>query len=196
MGTYRKRYLPALALLAVIGFAAGYLMTYRGNDPSAERDVPPRGPTGIISPQQPAQGSSPVAVIGPRTQFVYRTIYLCGNTDERVAPAPVQFHGLNLEQFRLAYPQWTVVSFSPERVELKAESDQYCPEMQVWRTVGVSDDGYVTIYYGRKGRPDKLVKEKTGIRVSDLPAADQRKLEEGLEFQGDEQVKLFLESDR
>lgn len=196
MGIHRKNFLAGLAFLAVTGFVAGYLITYRGNARPGERVVPPPGPNGGSPKPHLTQVSSPVVVISPKTQFVYRTTYFCGDTEEQVTPAPIQFHGLNLEQFRLAYPQWTVITFNSDKVELATESDQYCPEMQVWRTVGVSNDGYLTIYLGRKGRPDKLVKEKTAIRVSELPLEDQRKLAEGLEFQGDEAVKLFLESDR
>lgn len=194
-------YLALVLLVLTAGAgAAGYSLASR-------RQAPPSHPTGpaangaalsgalagAAGGEVPAATGVTAGRVGPDTAFTYRTTYRpCQTSEEMTSPAPPSLLGLDEAALRQAYPQWQVVSFRRQQVLLGRETDELCPEFRLWRHLQL-DNGFVTVFYGRRESPRKLVKERTPIAADALSPADRSRLLTGVDLPGDEAVRAFLE---
>lgn len=195
--------LPGLALLLVLVTGAGLGLGYWAQSARLARLSPPSpGPEAAPEAVQPADSRPQtwpegVTVVTAATEVVLRTTYLkCGETREQVLTADDSVVGLSMEGLRRFHPDWTVISFTPERLVARAVKDAWCPdldpaEMERYRTIGI-DDGKVTVFWGKPG-PHRPVKEVTPFPADSLSPADRALLEKGYTVEGDEAVLQYLE---
>ncbi|MDI6895436.1 MAG: BofC C-terminal domain-containing protein [Bacillota bacterium] len=163
--------------LIVLGVAAAVLTTvlvlspfYRGHDRAVDR--------------------SPV--VGEGATVLYRTTYLlCGYREEREAAVWPELVGCTQEEFMKHHPGWTLLSFSPTRIELERQVEAICPDMVSYRFLTISD-GKVAVYYGRS-RDHLLLKEVTPVDARTLLPEDRELLQQGVLVEGDGEVTRFLE---
>lgn len=167
--------------LGVLVFLAGWsLALVRGPRPPAPRRALP-GRAALV---QEKAGSA----IRAGATVLYRKVFFpSGRTEESEEPAPAALVGMRQQDLALYYPQWQVESFSPDRVVLR----QNLPEP--WRHVRL-EGGEVVVYYGRTGHLGPML-ARTGIAADRLPPVDRHRLERGIDLEGDEAVRAFLESD-
>lgn len=187
-GPAGRWWLAAVGLAAAAGLWVGRTGVKLPWSPASR---PPRA--GV---QETGAARGAVGAIGPETELLYRTRFpgCLEPVQEELRPAPPALHGMDLEDLARLYSQWRVVAFDPRLVVLEQEGTGPCPgDLAEWRHVRLVD-GVVHIYYGHSGRLGPL-KERTGITRDQLPPAERVRLERGIDLQGDEQVRSFLERD-
>ena len=133
---------------------------------------------------------SPVVAEG--ATVVYRTTHLlCGCREEREVPVWPELVGCTREEFMKHLAGWTLLSFSPTRVEVERRVEDMCPDMVRYRFLTIAD-GRVAVYYGRS-REHLLLKEVTAVDARQLLPEDRELLERGLVVEGDGEAERFLE---
>lgn len=164
-----RRHLVVLGVMAVV-VAAVLLPLYRERHREVDR--------------------SPVVAEG--ATVLYRTVYLlCGCREEREVPAGPEMIGCTREELMEHLPGWTLVSFSPSRIEVERQVHGMCPDMVRYRFITITD-GRVAVYYGRS-REHLLLKEVTSVDAGQLLPEDRQLLEQGVAVEGDAEVERFLE---
>jgi len=133
---------------------------------------------------------SPVVAEG--ATVLYRTTHLlCGCREEREVAVWPELVGCTREEFMRHLAGWTLLSFSPTRVEVERQVEDMCPDMVRYRFLTIAD-GRVAVYYGRS-REHLLLKEVTQVDARQLLPEDRELLEQGLVVEGDGEVERFLE---
>jgi hypothetical protein len=133
---------------------------------------------------------SPVVAEG--ATVLYRTVHLvCGCREEREVPVWPELVGCTQEEVMKHLAGWTLVSFSPTRIEVERQVEDMCPDMVRYRFLTIAD-GRVAVYYGRS-REHLLLKEVTAVDARQLLPEDRERLEQGLVLEGDSEVQRFLE---
>lgn len=179
----------AVASVIVVGFALGYLGTYRFMKGGDLLPVPPAPHT---IPEAVPGGTGNGFYVDSSTMITYRIIYKeCGHEQITEGPAPAELLGLGREDLERMEWKWTVSGFEPGHVTLARIQEGLCPEDETYRWIGIMD-GYIAVFYG-KPRPDAHLKERTNIRASTLYQEDRVRLERGVWVKGDREVEAVLE---
>lgn len=178
--------------LVVVGSALA-LATW-GETPAKPEQALPRA-DGERQPAVAGDGGDPVsspAAIGPGTEIVYRIRYLRSGTEreERTRAEPA-INGLSREALAQVYPDWQIVSFGPDRVELVLEIDGVSPEMAGKYFIGLVGER-VAVFYGDPA-PNAPVKEMTEVTVDELQPADIQRLRAGIPVQDESHIDQVLE---
>ncbi|MDQ7793911.1 MAG: BofC C-terminal domain-containing protein [bacterium] len=113
----------------------------------------------------------------------------CGTIEEFPSPA-AGMAGWSRDRLAAAMPAWRLEDFSPTGALFTRNTPGLCPDMQLYRTVGLHE-GRVAVYYGRP--PHLMLKEVTAIHATSLSEKDRRQLEDGIVVRGDEAVLRLLE---
>jgi len=136
-------------------------------------------------------GPSERVVVEPQWTVVYMTTYRgCGDTVVETSAPPPEMIGLDLEELRQLYPEWTVAVFEKGRIQLTRSVDGLCPEMVRYRYVRL-ENNQINIYLGRP--PRLMYKEFIAIDPKTLGTADRKRLEAGVIVEGDDGVAELLE---
>lgn len=166
----KKALLPLLLIIIVIivGYQYHAQLEYKKLNP----DGKPSSPKAITI-------HSPQAQIAANTDVVQKTTYLRCN-DEQVfnGKAPADMIGLNQEQLRQTYPEWTINQFDPHELQISIRIDALCREHASNLYLGISD-GFVAIFNGTPVMKP-VVKEVTKIRVAELAPEEAEKLRRGV----------------
>jgi hypothetical protein len=187
--------LVGVALVIIILFAAGFMVgvglgLIPGGPGVSTHPPSPVGP-GPDSTANPASPGLPV-VTSERTSLEFIETYTecgCATRDSRLAG--VELAGMTAEDLALVFPGYAVQSFAADQAVLFKLTPGMCPDMTVYRTLGVRD-GRVAVFYGRPGT-GLMLQRLTTIEVIGLPAADRERLATGIVLPGDSAVERFLE---
>ena len=131
--------------------------------------------------------------IGANTDVVLRKNYnLCGHTEEEDANKS-EVVNLTKDELLDVYPDWRIVTFSENNVELEKEVEGICGEHYL-----VTEENGLIVVYKRKidtetGRMDKEEYMTTDISVEYLPEEDLNCLVNGEEIYSREALNKFLE---
>ncbi len=166
--------------------------------PEAEARPPSSGPaTTGPGPSEGTGGPSTAAAdrIAQGATIVRIVDYeQCGDPDTTSTAAESGLVGLSREALALELRDWEIVSFAPDRVELKrVEVAGWCRK-HTPRTLKL-ENGELILYAGSLGDqpPSLIVIKPTGFSESDLGASEAAILREGKTFESDEDVVQYLE---
>ncbi len=137
--------------------------------------------------------SSKEEKVGTNTEVILRTNYsLCGHTEQEQAD---KSYVVNLTKDELldVYPDWRIITFSEDDVELEKDVDGICGEHYL-----VTEENGLIVVYKRKidtenGQIGKEEYMTTDISVEYLPEEDLNNLIEGEEIYSREALNKFLE---
>lgn len=188
-GLWANRKYAAVAFIIAIGFALGYVGTYRLMKGGGLLSVPPAP---RVAPEAIPGGTGDGSRIDSSTKVTYRLIYAeCGHEQITEGLAPAELIGLDREDLERMQWKWRVTGFEPGYVTLTRIQEGLCPEDETFRWIGIVD-GYIAVFYG-KPRPDAHLKERTNIKASTLYPEDRLRLERGVWVKGDQEVEAVLE---
>ena len=131
--------------------------------------------------------------IGANTDVVLRKNYnLCGHTEEEDANKS-EVVNLTKDELLDVYPDWRIVTFSENNVELEKEVEGICGE----HYLVTEENGFIVVYKRKidteTGRMDKEEYMTTDISVEYLPEEDLNCLVNGEEIYSREALNKFLE---
>ena len=127
-------------------------------------------------------------VITENTKLICRYFYTLDRvTKEYMETAPAYLQGLNMEQLSEIYKDWEIIRFSSERVIMRTVIEGMSTEVYL---IGESE-GKIAVYLDD---PEKgpILREKTDIPISVLPADEIEKIKSGIRVVGDEALVKIL----
>ena len=130
--------------------------------------------------------------VSASTQIKQKIIYSkCGDEVIINLKANENLIGLNMVQFKRAYPGWLINHFDGQKIEMVYQVDGLCPEHANNQYLGLKD-GFVAIFYGVPGKK-AILKEITKIPIANLQGADRKELIQGLVVHNQEELMGILE---
>lgn len=175
-----------LALLLIIGFLLGLVYGWPKTAPAPPptRSTEPEEPIAMApsNGEPPEMGEEGKLAIRVGTTTKFRYLVRCLPSGSQVVlegVAPLSALGLDLDQFHSLYPEWQVVRFSPEEVEVRAEVEADPKVLTNSLFLGVHE-GMVAVFFGAPGGKIRFLKEVTAISVQALLPEDRRRLEAGV----------------
>ena len=105
---------------------------------------------------------------------------------------PENLAGRTLGEVRSLYPGWRIIGFAPERLTIKIPDTQVEKLYGHMRFLGIAQ-GRVAIFRGKPNVYQELVR-LTQIPVGNLPEFEVKNLQEGLPFEGEDELSILLES--
>lgn len=119
------------------------------------------------------------------------TIYsLCNHNSTSNQSIPKELVGLTKEEVQKLYPDWNIIRFEPNLIEVKVTLEALDEQCANRKYLGLSD-GNVAIFRGMPGRG--VVEKITAIRAENLPASEIESLQIGLEVASEGEVLEILE---
>ncbi|MCL2753879.1 MAG: hypothetical protein FWE44_07010 [Defluviitaleaceae bacterium] len=123
----------------------------------------------------------------PNTIIIYDIYQPATHEYERTHEHPSPFLlGLALHELAEILPDWQILYFSPEQVHLRQGADFFTRQYII-----SAYEGFVAIFYDNGY--GETVKEMTNRPVSALAPAEQRRLAEGIEVTGNDELMRALE---
>ncbi len=133
--------------------------------------------------------------ISKDTPLVLQTYYSKSDQiSEYVTSMPASFAGLTIEQLESTLREWNIEEYNPKNtLILRRRKERLSPEDRNNQHIGIKD-GRVVIFYGKKDkRNNKVIKQKTSIKVEDLPQSEREKLKDGIDIKSKEELFTILE---
>jgi len=173
-----------VAIIGIIVFTVTFL--YFSQTSTHQEAEPPQSPKN----EEELVDESQEVILIPEARLIFKTYYEeCAHLIEVEKPLLKDLIGANRKKIEEKYPEWAVISFEKDLVELKKVEKGLCPEHYF---IGIKD-GYVTLFQGKPGTPNAKIIEKTDVSVDSLRQTDKLLLEKGIEVYGKEQLEKVRE---
>lgn len=127
--------------------------------------------------------------IRPSTILIIEKMFTrCGHIIRNQSQTPSDLVNLTEKQLKLAYKDWIIKKFSPEKVIISQNIDSKCPNHFILK----AKDGLVAVYYQTPVN-DISLKEVTPILVENLRSKDKERLESGIKIESQQELAQALE---
>lgn len=189
-----SKYFKYVIILFIVSIGIGLAISYVKRN--GKLDISAQNISGnteeVGSEEELAEPTSNEEIkIEPDTIFVVETKYEdCKHTEKNEYEAPEEVINLTEKEFKEEYPEYIVVSFSEEEVELYGLEEGLCSEHYI---ITIDKENMIIIY-NLKSNYDKEVYETTEISAEYLSLEDQKELEEGIYVYGLTELNSILES--
>ncbi len=134
-------------------------------------------------------------VISPNTEIEYTTFYKkCGHSKLVTTSVSDEMINMKENQFKTYivnnHPNWEVILFSKDKIQIRIEKDQYCPEHYI---IGINN-GKVAIYKINE-RGEKIIYDIIEEQpVNLLKEVDQKKLEKGIVVESEDEMRSVIQN--
>ena len=133
--------------------------------------------------------SSKEETVSPTARIIMKQYYKkCGHTTENEFSVPEDIINMNRKQVEKYYFGWNIDSFSNSEIVVSKENSGLCDEHYVVKDI----DGLVTVYSTDENHNEALV-YSTEIETKYLSEEDIKKLEQGINIVGKENLSALLE---
>lgn len=127
--------------------------------------------------------------VSPNAILIMKQYYKgCGHTIDEKYDVPKDIVNMTEEEVEKYYSDWTVSSFSEEKIEIYKENSGICDEHYTVKDT----NGYITIYSKGNSGEEKLI-QTTEILTKYLPDEDKARLKNGVNIVGKQDLSSFLE---
>ncbi|MGE5330094.1 MAG: BofC C-terminal domain-containing protein [Deltaproteobacteria bacterium] len=136
------------------------------------------------------EGSRPEDVlISPNAIIVIEKKYTrCGHVISNTINVPADMVNLTESQLKLAFKNYKVTKFSPEKIIILKELEMKCSNHFILK----EKDGFVAVYY-QQPINGILLKEVTPLLVKNLPEKEKSRLKQGLKVESQQELAQTLE---
>lgn len=128
--------------------------------------------------------------ISANARIKYNIYYKnCGHTTNEEKEIPKEMVNLTQGEIEKQYPEWEIISFKKDYIELYKEESGICNEHYV-----VKETNNKIVIYSIDENNKLTLKEATDISTDYLPEADLISLEEGVKIIGREELNAYIEN--
>ncbi|MDP2892580.1 MAG: hypothetical protein Q8O09_05540 [Bacillota bacterium] len=173
--------MTAIAVLAMAMYG-----TARAPKPGAEKWTPSPMPSvvGVENVENKA-----VVISADCVETVEYRYLLCGHTKYVKQKAGSEIAGLTEEEFRLRYPGFQMLQFSPTAIQGTVIINAYCPDHYILKAI----DGMVDIYRIKPGTGEFALYKRLGMHIEEFKESCKQGVARGMAFDSIEDLEGFLE---
>jgi len=158
-----------------------------------ENTIPKKIISQAMPPQVPnteVQGSRPEdTIIRPGAIIIIEKKYTkCGHVISSKIDVPIDMINLTESQLKLAFKNWNIVKFSPEKIIISQKIHSKCRNHFILK----EKDGFVAVYY-QQPIDGIALKEVTPLLAKNLPQKERSRLKDGIKIESQKELAQTLE---
>ena len=187
------KYLKYIVILFIVSIMIGLCISYVKRN--GKVDISAQNITGNVtevgSEEFAKEASSSEEKITPNTIFKVETKYEdCKHTETSEYEAPREVINFTLEELEEKYPEYIVINFSKDEVDLYNVAEGLCNKHY---KITIDESGMI-IVYRLKSNYDTEIYQTTEISSEYLSTDDKKELEEGIYIYGTAELNSILEN--